>query len=106
MASVTGSTDSAVLTFWGDVGVVGFLLFLGLYIIPFLKCLKILREKNVSRQKQVIAEALIGILVMFLLINIVLDVIFIIFLTVWIWILIAFLYLPDENIEAEKTLLK
>ena len=99
MASITGNTDSAVLTFFGDFGLIGFLLFLTLYIIAFAKAVHVTRDLKASLQKKVIAESLIGILVMLVLVSVVKDVFYSAFTTMWIWSMVAFLYLPDEQID-------
>jgi len=104
MQSITGSTRSTILTLWGDFGLFGFLIFISMYGIAIKKCFNVIRSPTSSLQKRVIAEALIGILAMLALIGVVEDVLYNVFLIIWIWLLIAFLYLPDETEEKEELL--
>ena len=97
MTSITGSTASVIFTLWGDFGLFGFLIFVAIYGVAIKKCISVIRSPASSLQKRVIAEALIGIFTMLALVSIVTDIFYSIFLTIWIWLLIAFLYLPDED---------
>jgi len=104
MNSITGNTRSVILTLWGDFGLIGFLIFVTIYGVAIKKCFSVIRSPTSSLQKRVIAEALIGILAMLALIGIVEDVLYSVFLGIWIWLLIAFLYIPDETEEKEELL--
>jgi len=102
MNSITGNTNSAVLTLWGDFGLTGTLFFITLYGIAFKKALTVVHSPTSSLQKRIIAEALTGILPFFALINITDDILYSVFLTAFIWLLIAFLYLPDKEERPEE----
>ena len=104
MQSITGNTRSVILTLWGDFGLIGFLIFISIYGVAIKKCFSVIRSPTSSLQKRVIAEALIGILAMFTMISIVEDLLYNAIFPIWIWLLIAFLYIPDEIEEKEELL--
>jgi len=95
MTSVTGSTASAIFTLWGDFGLIGFLLFLGIYFRLFFILLQQIRCKNTNLNA--LSLGILGGLFMFFLINITLDVISITGIVCWIWCLVAFLLILKDK---------
>ena len=103
MDSITGNTSSAIFTLWGDLGLIGFFLWVSIYGVALKKCVNVIRSTS-SLQKRVVAESLIGILVMFALVNVAQDVLSNVFITTWVWGLFAFLYLPEQDDHRETAL--
>lgn len=100
MDSISGNTTSAVFTLWGDLGAIGSLLFFLFFIAVFKKCISVIRGVC-EAYKKMIAEFLCGAFVFFSLVNVIYDLLFYTFFSIWIWLFVTFLYLPEE-IERPK----
>ena len=74
MTSISGSTDAGYITLWGDLGLLGSLLYLGMYIWLFIRCLFVIREKNLFPLRRSIAEFLMFALVYLFLLNFLIDI--------------------------------
>jgi len=95
MSSVTGSTQSVILTIWGDFGVVGFIIFLMIYIRVFMQALCL--SLSEATETQCLAKGMIGALTILFLASIMIDTMQVSFLTDWVWVLAALLSLPEEE---------
>lgn len=95
MTSITGNTTSAVFTMWSDFGLVGFVLFCGLYAWLFLQNTGA-AVRRIKEPEGVVSEFMFGALIMFVIVNIVLDVMGTTGVICWIWLFAALLTLPKE----------
>lgn len=106
MTSITGTTTSAILTLWGDFGLIGFILYCMLYTRLFKVCFRVAKHDGGNAQEKAIAQFLVGALVLFALVNVVVDVLFHVALTHWLWVWLALLNLSDKPEKPLETVTK
>jgi hypothetical protein len=97
MTSISGNTTSAVLTFWSDFGLVGFLIFTSFYVWLFGLACRYRLQKGADPQNKLIAEFLVGAVLFYLLQNILIDTMGADAFTIWIWAWAALLTLPEDK---------
>ncbi len=95
MTSISGSTTSAVLTMWSEFGLVGFLLFCSFYVLLFGQAWRYAADEEFDLQKKIISGFLIGSLAMFLVINILMDIMGYQVYVLWLWGWAVLLNLPE-----------
>ena len=97
--SITGNTDAGYLSLWGDYGLLGTPLYLGMYMWLLFFCFRVLREKESDVVRRVIAQFLIGAITYILLLNFLIDSFV---LPIWaciIWGMAALLFVPDNSVK-------
>lgn len=107
MTSITGSTQSSILTLWGDFGIIGFLLYLWIYIR--LLIILVHRALRARGDVQCLAIGMIGVLAMYTLTGLTYDMQMVVQLLNFVWIFAAIFAVVDdddtrsvESGEAEK----
>jgi len=91
------------ITIWGELGVFGFLMFWGLHVYAIQRVWRRLRTgQYIHRMQQILAEAFVPTMTMFIVLNILVEAIAImhIFIPLWIWAAIVWNpYLEEESVE-------
>jgi len=102
-ASVLGHPSAGILTLWGELGPLGYLLYLGLYVYAAIRVYRHVRgEVYVSPYRRVMAEAFVPMMAVFVLISFLSDEFVFVHLNVGLWIWAACVWNPPEPPVAEK----
>ena len=73
MTSISGLTDAGYVTLWGDYGMLGTPIYLGIYAWLFINCVRVFRDKKLDPIRCVIAQFLIGAITYIFLLNFLID---------------------------------
>jgi hypothetical protein len=104
MSSISGSFYSGILSIWSELGVGGYLLYLGIYVYVIGRVTRRL-IKNQYRDvfQRVLAEGFVMAMLMFLFVSLLQDVFWVPYFTVGLWIWAAMVWDPVAPEDGEQT---
>lgn len=104
MTSITGSFYSGILSIWSELGAVGYLLYLGLYIYVIQRIARgLLRSQYTDPFQRVLAEGLVMAMLTFLISSILIDTFWAKYYTVGLWIWAAMVWDPAVEEDPGET---
>ena len=103
MTSITGSFYSGILTMWSELGAVGYLLYISLYVYAIRRVvLTLFRNQYVEPLQRVLAEGFVMAMLTLLLSSILIDTFFAKYYTVSLWIWAAMVWTPAEKSQRSE----
>jgi hypothetical protein len=103
MTSITGSFYSGILSVWSELGVVGYILYMGLYIYAIRRVIwRLLRNQYTDLFQQVLAEGFVMAMLLFLLVSLLTDIFWGKSFTAGLWIWAAMVWDPVAPEDGEQ----
>jgi len=109
MASISGTFYSGILAIWSDLGAVGYLLYLSIYLyVVWRVALQLIKDRYQDSVQRVLAEGFVMAMLVFLLASLLHDTFWLPYFVVGLWIWAAVVWTPVEAEEkaedgAQKT---
>jgi len=104
MTSITGSFYSGILSIWSELGVAGYVLYVGLYIYAIRRVIwRLFRNQYTDLFQHVLAEGFVMAMLLFLLVSVMTDIFWGKSFVVGLWIWAAMVWDPVAPEDGEQT---